>query len=188
MGLPLRLYEVVLKVREEKEHAPLTRGCNLLPSSPASCAVCISTSTVTALKRIAPSGGAWLHAMLSRGSCWFLCHAQPDDVAIGRRSMRTESGGTGSRLLLTGQVPSGEEREYEHGDQSKASGTDKSAARSVLESAESSWCSIPSRKRRATCEDAVFTSVLVCSHVTESRGFGFPGERVPQGRSTLGRG
>ena len=58
-GSPLRLYEVVLKVSEEKEHAPLTSGCSVPPSRPASCAVCVSTSTVTALMRQAePSGGA----------------------------------------------------------------------------------------------------------------------------------
>ena len=55
----MRLYEVVLKVSDEKEHAPLTSGCSVPPSSPASCAVCVSTSTVTALMRQAePSGGA----------------------------------------------------------------------------------------------------------------------------------
>ena len=58
-GLPLRLYEVVLKVSDEKEHAPLTSGCSVPPSRPASCAVWVSTSTVTALIRQAePSGGA----------------------------------------------------------------------------------------------------------------------------------
>ena len=31
-GSPLRLYEVVLKVSEEKEHAPLTSGCSVPPS------------------------------------------------------------------------------------------------------------------------------------------------------------
>mmetsp|Transcript_34793 Transcript_34793/g.116297 ORF Transcript_34793/g.116297 Transcript_34793/m.116297 type:complete len:241 (+) Transcript_34793:1711-2433(+) len=96
--LPLRLYEVVLKVSAEKEARPETRGSSVLPSRPQEVAASEATSSVTADSSTAARSGSGppspRHTSTAiRGSVQFLCHAHEggSPSCSGGRSILTRS-------------------------------------------------------------------------------------------------